>query len=402
MEKDKIISFDNEFTSLSNKITDADERAEEVKETISDTSELIDDVFMELQSIPGALIIHEGDNQLSDKDVEPIKLIMKDLSDPDLKGDFSLSAIDTVTAIAAGVVASVIDIVFVGTPEVVKIYKGGENFDGSRLTALLRSIGNGDDKLSEMLEWLSHKCTVPYDLSLKKGAVIPNNHRLRNPGHDPMFGLLFAIADIILDTTTLIDNEGNLRIVVRDKEYPPQEKYLSVIYYLGHLLSDVCTSRGLPIPGFFMTQFFTTGDDSSSIARIAEQMYKDGYDSRHMISMSTPVVIKNLITDTYLNLVFEDESSQFDSIAEKEIRNNKRTAYKYRMRLVSDAVSCGGNAMKFFLPPTMGNMTALNLSEWASLIHDTIAESKYQLRDKSVETALFNREIISDDWKQLL
>ena len=151
-----------------------------------------------------------------------------------------------------------------------------------------------------------------------------------------------------------------------------------------------------------MTQFFTTGDDSSSIARIAEQMYKDGYDSRHMISMSTPVVIKNLITDTYLNLVFEDESSQFDSIAEKEIRNNKRTAYKYRMRLVSDAVSCGGNAMKFFLPPTMGNMTALNLSEWASLIHDTIAESKYQLRDKSVETALFNREIISDNWKQLL
>ena len=80
MEKDKIISFDNEFTSLSNKITDADERAEEVKETISDTSELIDDVFMELQSIPGVLIIHEGDNQLSDKDVEPIKLIMKDLS----------------------------------------------------------------------------------------------------------------------------------------------------------------------------------------------------------------------------------------------------------------------------------------------------------------------------------
>ena len=29
----------------------------------------------------------------------------KDLSDSDLKGDFSLSAIDTVTAIAAGVVA---------------------------------------------------------------------------------------------------------------------------------------------------------------------------------------------------------------------------------------------------------------------------------------------------------
>lgn len=400
MEKDKILSFENEFSSVSEEITGTEDRVRTLGESLYDTSELIDDVMTELQSIPGALIINEEQSPLVDVDVESINLVINDLSDPVLKGDFSLSAIDTITAITAGVIATVIDIVFVGTPEVVKIYKGGENFDGSRLTAILRSIGNDDNKLSEMLEWLSHKCTVPYDLSLKKGIVIPNNHRLRNPGHDPMFGLLFAIADIILGTTTIIDDNGNLRIIVRDKEYPPQEKYLSVIYYLGHLLSDVCTARGLPIPGFFMTQFFTNGDDGGSIARIAEQMYKDGYDTRHLMSMSTPVLIKNLITDTYLYLILEDEKTQLYSIAEREIGENRRTAYKYRMRLVSDAVSCGGNALKFFLPPTLGNITALNLTEWASLIKDTIAESKYQLRDKSVETVLFNREIIHDNWKQ--
>ena len=283
-----------------------------------------------------------------------------------------------------------------------KIYRGGENFDGSLLTKELRKIGNGDDKLSGMLKWLSDKCEVPYDVSVEPGAVIPNNHRLRNRGHDPLFGLLFAIADIMLGTATLIDNEGNIKILIRDKNYPPEEKYLSVLFYLGHLLSDVCTSRGLPIPGFFATQFFTNGENDRSIAKVAEQMYKDGYDLRHLASMSTPVIVKNLITDTYLNLTFNDSGDPLELIAEKELREYKRTAYKYRLRLVSDAVSCGGNALKFFLPPTTGNMTALNLPEWASLIKDTIAEMKYQLRDKSVEEAIFNREIISDNWKMLL
>lgn len=55
---------------------------------------------------------------------------------------------------------------------------------------------------------------------------------MRNPGHDPMFGLLFAVADIILGTATVIDNDGKLRVIVRSKDYPPQEKNLSVIYYL--------------------------------------------------------------------------------------------------------------------------------------------------------------------------
>ena len=399
---DKVISFEKELSSLGDEIKDTSSKADAVEEQLSETSDLIEEIFSELNTIPGALTIREGYLDLKDEDVEPINILLKDLSDPKLKGDFKLSALDTIVAITAGVIASVIDIIFVGTPEVVKIYKGGENFDGSLLTKELRKIGNGDDKLSGMLEWLSDKCKVPYDVSVEPGVVIPDNHRLRNPGHDPLFGLLFAVADILLGTATLIDNDGNIRILIRDKSYPPEEKLLSVLFYLGHLLSDVCTARGLPIPGFFATQFFTNGESDRSIAKVAEQMYKDGYDLRHLASMSTPVVVKNLITDTYLNLAIKDPGDSFELIAEKEIREHKQTAYKYRLRLVSDAVSCGGNALKFFLPPTTGNMTALNLPEWASLIKDTIAEMKYQLRDKSVEEAIFNREIISDNWQMLL
>lgn len=399
---DKVITFEKEFEALSDGIEKTTGKADVVEQGLSETKDLINDIYAELSDIPGALVVREGYLAFDDKDVEPLNLTIKDISDPKLKGDFSLTALDTLVSIAAGVIASVIDIVFVGTPEVVKIYRGGENFDGSVLTKILRQLGNGDDKLSRMLKWLSDKCEVPYDISVEPGVVIPNNHRLRNPGHDPLFGLLFAVADIILGTATLIDDNGNIRIIVKGKEYPPEQKYLSVIYYLGHLLSDVCTARGLPVPGSFATQFFTTGESDRSIAKVAEQMYKDGYDLRHLASMSTPVVIKNMITDTYLNLVVSEEDGPFDLIAEREIREHKLMAYKYRLRLVSDAVSCGGNALKFFLPSTTGNMTALNLPEWTSLLKDTIAEMKYQLRDKSVEIAILNREIISDNWKALL
>lgn len=402
MEKDKVISFEKEFTSLSENTTEAINKAGDVKYEVENTSDMLREIKETLSNSYGVEVPTVENDPISDEDVKPLNIILDDISDPRLRGDFCLSAVDTLVGITAGVIASIIDIVFVGTPEVVKIYKGGENFDGSILTAALRKIGNGDDQLSSMLEWLSHKCKVPYDISVQPGVVTPNNHRLRNFAHDPMIGLMFATADIVLGTATMVDANGKLCVLVNSKEYPQEEKLLAVVYYTGHLLSDVCTARGLPVPGFITTQFFAGDGSYNSIASISERMYKDGYDLRHLASMSVPVFIKNLITDAYLYLTMEDEHSPVRTIADREIRENQKLAYKYRMRLVSDAVSCGGNALKFFLPPTLGNMTALNLPEWVSLIKDTIAEAKYQLRDKHVELALFNREILSDNWDKLL
>ena len=402
MEKDKVLSFEKELSILSDSIDDFATKADKAHVSISETQSMLEDVASILKEIPDAECIYSKEDASAKDEIASLNDTIDELSNPKLRGDFELSGNDIIVAIIAGIVASVIDIVFVGTLEVVKIYKGGENFDGSILTAALRKVGTGDDGLSRMLKWLSCKCTVPYDLSAQKDVVIPNNHRLMNPGHDPLFGLLFAVADILLGTATVIDNDGHLRIIIRSKEYPPQEKYLAVIFYLGHLVSDICTARGLPIPGFFMTQFFTNGNDDRSIARIAEEMYQDGYDLRHLASMSTPVFVKNTIIDTYIRILKNDNIRSFGTIAEKEIRNNMQIAYKYRMRLVSDAVCCGGNALKFFLPPTTGNITALNLPEWISVIKNILSEMKYQIRDKSVEQAIFNREIISDNWRKLL
>ncbi|MBQ6490289.1 MAG: hypothetical protein IJI75_13815 [Solobacterium sp.] len=400
MNKNKVIDLDKELTELRESVSHVENKSEILLDDIESTSDSLAELqerLLHLGIAKKSLVVTE-DNIT--KEISELNYVIKDIDHSKFGGDVSLTVIDLIVSVVSGIVASVIDIVFVGTPEVVKIYKGGENFDGSILTKAIRSLGQGDDTLSGMLDWCCEKCKVPYDISAKKGVVIPNNHRLRNFAHDPLIGMLFAIVDIIMGTGTFVDNKGNLRIVVNPKDYPQNEKVLALIYYFGHLLSDVCTARGLPIPGFVLTQFFA-GEDDSSVAAIAEQMYRDGYDLRHLASMSTPVLVKNLVIEIYLSLL-RYNNEVILTLAEKEIINNKNEIYRYKLRLMSDAVCCGGNVLKFFIPPTMGNITALNISEWISLIQNSIVNLRYQIRDKSIEQVIFNREIISDNWNTIM
>ena len=50
----------------------------------------------------------------------------------------------------------------------------------------------------------------------------------------------------------------------------------------------------------------------------------------------------------------------------------------------------------------MGNITALNLPEWISVIQNTVVSLEYQLRDRTVEDVLTNRGSIDSMWQQLL
>ena len=399
-EKDKIISFESVFDELDKEIKSTDSATREAEEDILSTSGELKDLFDSLGEIPGSIRIVETHQ---DDDVKELDECIYEIIEPRFRSGVKLTATDVMVSIVAGAIAAVIDIALVGTPEVVKIYKGGENFDGSVITKALRSVGNGNDKFSELLKWFSDKCKVSYDISAAKDIVVPDNHRLRNFAHDPLMGMLFAVADIIMGTATLVDNNGHLRVLVNPRDYPLSEKYLSVVFYFGHLISDVCTARGIPVPGMILTQFFRDGiDDKNSIGAVVEQMYKDGYDLRHLVSMSTPVVVKNLILELYIRFFKSTEETGLQTIAKKEISAQQKEAYKYRLILISDAVSCGGNVVKFFIPPTMGNVTALNLPEWCSLLKNTIYEMRYQLRDKSVEKAIYNRDVINQNWMVLL
>jgi len=318
----------------------------------------------------------------------------------EVKDGGKLSEVDIFVSSLCGILLSVIDMVFVGTPDIVKIYRGGEQFDGSILTKLFRKIGNDSEgNQSEVLKWLSEKCKVPYDISLEKGIVTPNNHRLRNFAHDPLFGLLFAFADIVMGTTTVVDNTGALRVLINNKEFKANGLN-AVFYYFGHLLSDFSTARGLPIPGTGFSQFFASKGENS-FARIAEDMYLNGYDFRHMMSMGIPVFIKKVILEFYFK-VTDDKISGVRTISEFEmnmINNNKR---HQKMYFISDVIATSGNVIKFVTPPFSGNPNSINTPQWLSMIKSTIGIMKMSSRDKSGEKTVNNRIQIDSNWKELL
>ncbi len=312
-----------------------------------------------------------------------------------------MSTTEYIVSALSGTLSVIIDVLLVGTPEVVKIYRGGERFDGSTLTELIRKIKPEDgSETGAILKWLSEKCKVPYDISCKKGIVTPDNHRLRGLGHDPFLGLFFAIADIIMGTTTCIDNNGGIRILP-NYEASKTEKLLSVFYYIGHIVSDLFTARGLPIPGFFLTQFFTGEDGSKSLAKIAESMYTDGYDTRHLASMSVPVVVKDLVIEAYCRMT-KPEKSGFLPIAEKELAEQAYTLKKEKMLFISNSVGVTGNLIKFVAPPSCCNPCALNVAQWFAFIRSSIVMTKAACRDRTVESVLEGRSRIQQEWERLL
>lgn len=309
-----------------------------------------------------------------------------------------LSAADIMISSVAGIVAVAIDVFLVGTPEVVKIYRGGENFDGSILTKAFRKFGEGP--FGDLCKRLEEICKVPYDISVVKDGMYPQNHRLRSLSHDPFLGLFFAVFDIIMNTTTFIDNSGCLRILHNTHHKTSDtEKILCVFYYIGHILSDTFTARGIPVPGFFMTQFFTGDGMDQSIARIAEGMYLDGYDLRHFASMATPVVVKNMIISSYMRLLEKADDKAPLLFVEREKDELDQKLKQEKMSFIANAIAVGGNAAKFFAPPYSCNPCSLNAPEWLDFIQSGIRILKAQARDFSVEEVMEGRIKIDDVWQ---
>lgn len=409
MQKFNIIDFNNEVKDMNEEIIGA---ANKLNKIISDESKIeneLNDLLKRVENLAKKSGVELENSTPLNNELEVFNLNIDEyllennkFVKNKVKKFPKLNNIDIVVCGVSSIISILIDVIFVGTPEVVKIYRGGENFDGSILTEMLRKIGNNDDsKISSILQWFSDKCKVPYDISAYKGTVIPNNHRLRSFAHDPFFGLMFAIADIILGTTTCIDNSGKLKILVNKRKAPTSEKWLAVIYYIGHLISDVCTACGLPIPGFCFLQFFQMEIEGQTIAKITENMYLDGYDLRHMVSMSIPVFINKVIIKIYCELSKEATDIVF-TIPEIEKVKLDNKLKEEKMKFITNAAATVGNAVKFIAPPSCGNLNAINLVQWLAFLKSGMSIAKAGLRDISVEEAMYSREEIDKKWNDLL
>lgn len=407
-EKSNIIDFGKITEPVTNEVDKLVDQTSILSNQLSSQSKELEDLINRIHKLSDNLEI-EKENTFIDYSFLELNNLINSTLEKDIKLDQNkfekfpeLTPQDLTVCILSGTLSIIIDVVFVGTPDIVKLYKGGQQFDGSLITKYLREIGKDkDDPTYAIFKWLSDKCKVPYDISAKSNTLSPNNHRLRSLAHDPYFGLLFAIVDIILETTTCIDNKGLLTLIINQKDTPITSKYLSVIYYLGHIISDINTSRGIPIPGFFLTQFFTKELFDNSIAKIAEGMYINGYDLRHLASMSLPVYIKNMIIELYLRLN-EENSEVLISIADKEKFELNKILKKQKMLFISNLIGTTGNTIKFLAPPSCGNPNSINIVQWIELIKSSINMISAYTRDTTTEEVMHNRINIDNNWDALL
>ncbi len=215
-------------------------------------------------------------------------------------------------------VGAITDYVLVATPG--GSFKGQPQ-RGSPVTAWLKeqsrklapNAHRSGIELSPFQKWVTELTTraedwakVPYDVVSPKVGLTPRVHRLSSLGHDPLLGLVFGVCDIIRGSCTFIDKAGAWRVIdaSRDDE---ASFFQAIAKVAAHGFSDVFTPQGLPPPFFALFQLvdakpgFTLkeGGHTVSVRDLVRYMYSNGYDLRHMMTMSISPAIAEIILWSY-------------------------------------------------------------------------------------------------------
>lgn len=287
---------------------------------------------------------------------------------------------DTVIPCVAGGIAILVDFIIVKIPKTTKIVCRSETVlkEGSPMTAILRKIGfKSNGKTSNWIKVLEKYFGVVYDKSVLKGepGFSPKTHRLYSLAHDPSpAGFLWAVKDSISGTMSYISKDGVLKII--PAAHVDIWRILAMpIIWIGHILSDMFTKSGIPIPyGCLLRtlQFGSIGEKGRTIGQVVEYMYIEGFDLRHMVTMCVENAVIELILRIY-HILTKPRIDEFarlrsDIIADKELQLRRLQ----KMRLQGYAIATCGNVAK--LAVYRWNPLALNITIWTEFLRTAIAE----------------------------
>ena len=250
------------------------------------------------------------------------------------KTDFLLSA-------SCGLIAGLIDAIFVGDPKNSflgkEVDKQADNFVVKAAQFFYdndkRAVQKPKKKPTELhkcISYLEQAFPVKYDaryakdLNVSEGVLsdmTPSNHHLKSLSHSSdIIGLVFSIIDQYSTDgfASFVDKGKVIHVVpnnVSKNMFPyfygsenMSKVYCGFINWLGHLLSDVVGSSstrepgktgrgmGIPMPFFEMFQFCQFGDfDGDTFADTMVKVYEEGYDFRFGVATAIPVVIEELL-----------------------------------------------------------------------------------------------------------
>lgn len=407
-----LLNLDKDKERLEQAYSELEKNKDELAERQLENSQRLDDLFKKVNAIRDNLgleqLEYNNDTTTSDLDmcIESIFPFndKKNISDNSMK----MQPMDYIVAALSGGLAAVIDIFLVKIPKDTIIVRNGERLlqEGGYLTEILRSIGLDENgKASQWITTLEKHFKVPYDKSVDTDIIglNPRSHRLHSLAHDPSIaGLIWGVKDIVSGTFSCIDKNGCL-VVEKVTEAGFDKLFTAPILWLGHLLSDVFTKMGIPIPGWSylqLLQFGSLGEKQRTIAEVARYMYLEGYDLRHLVSMTTTNAVIELIVRLYYHLVCKKRPDDFSLTAEKEYVEVKNKIKLHNMLFVAYSVASCGNIAK--VCAYQGNPTAFNLPLWLGMIKESVTQVVIANRNtKCYEEAIENRHIIDESFKQL-
>lgn len=262
----------------------------------------------------------------------------------EMKKDYTLEKpkcdnYDYLLASISGIIAGFIDVFFIGSAissekgifsvksdkffehSVVKFSDYIIESDKKNGVRVGMSSETAKKNLQNRVQYLEKRFKVNYDARYGKDLeqsgnlrMNPSNHHYVSLAHSPgLEGLLFSLLDQFTNKGSYLSNGSFIRSASsRESSVNMQgnnviEKiFFGVVQWFGHNMSDIIGSNssvangnrgsGLPIP---MTQFFQLFNNKKlgqdDISRISREVFENGYDFRHGVATTIPVLLNELL-----------------------------------------------------------------------------------------------------------
>ena len=228
---------------------------------------------------------------------------------------------DYLIAVTCGMIGGLIDVFFVGLPGQGALTKFSDDMTDSAVQKFAKFIGwdgprEGKDPTASAIAFLERTFKVNYDQ--RHGGDVnglfnmsTKNHHIKSLGHSPdLVGLFFSILDQFNSTAHFVDSGRIISIDTETFELKGTN-FVAKIFsgftnWLIHLFSDVAGSSGacergsgIPIPFYSLLQFINVGEfgqHRQTFAKIAVQVFEQGYDMRHGMTLAIPVLVTESLT----------------------------------------------------------------------------------------------------------
>lgn len=162
--------------------------------------------------------------------------------------------LDDMIAVSSGILAGIVDSFFVGEFSLERGMAWGKDKINRFVVKIAQKTGYNGDDLEKAIRHLEKKFPAPSD-SVTSALGGGLQHHLRDFAHHPTpFGLSFSLLTQFTGMAYGTDETGDFRAVpVDDKtcigKTLPQKFTIGIIYWLGHLVSDMAGSSNKPGAG---------------------------------------------------------------------------------------------------------------------------------------------------------